>query len=39
VIVNDEFGTCVTYDGHERSPRLEECDFSDRDQRWYINEQ
>ncbi|WP_367128367.1 ricin-type beta-trefoil lectin domain protein [Saccharothrix sp. HUAS TT1] len=39
VIVNDEFGTCVTYDGHELSPRLEECDFSRSDQRWHINEQ
>ncbi|MGW4111478.1 ricin-type beta-trefoil lectin domain protein [Actinosynnema sp. NPDC004786] len=39
VFVNDEFGTCLTYDGHERSPRLEECDLSDRDQRWYVNEQ
>ena len=39
VIVNDEFGTCVTYDGHERSPRLEQCNYGDRDQRWYVNEQ
>lgn len=39
VFVNDEFGTCVTYDGHERSPRLEECDFARIDQRWYVNEQ